>query len=158
MGLREPLAHEIVTAMGISLGEYLSSQYSFTSRRYTLALVVVKVRYARPVRRRQRVCSGANPLISGVTAPGRGQSEQRVSPGGLIPGVMWWRWGRVELSTERLALSHCIWHMQIYPALWQSSCHSCFALSRWVGGSVGGSQCCRKNVLSEAKQPLTCEA
>ena len=95
--IREPLAHQIVTTMDISPGEYLSSQYSFRSRRHTLALVVVKVRCARPVRIRQRVCSGANPLISGVTAPGRGQNGKEKSPGNKPPGLFWWRWGRVEL-------------------------------------------------------------
>ena len=93
MGRREPLAHELVTAIDISLGEYLSSHYSFRSRSHPLALVVLKDRCAHPVCLRQRVCSGENPLISGVTAPGRGQDGKKMSPGGLFPGLVWWRWG-----------------------------------------------------------------
>ncbi len=45
--------------------------------------------------------------------------EQRVSPGGLNPGLFWWRWGRVEPA---VASSSVFAEVRDYPIFRAFSC------------------------------------
>jgi hypothetical protein len=63
--------------------------------------------------------------------------EHKAGPGGLNPGLMWWRWGRVELPAWRSSLSAAVrqWRY-LQPFALSACCHHSSHVA-WVGVRIG---------------------
>jgi len=68
------------------------------------------------------------PHIHPIWGVNWGSRTKRRTPGGLIPGVLWWRWGRVELLAARSSPFIAVHHSAAFRRFhhpWSRRCPSC---------------------------------